>query len=60
LRAQSNWRRRTVFIIALNVVATFTILKVFSIFVSLRLDDKALAVGGHAVCGEEAHALLED
>jgi ammonium transporter, Amt family len=47
------------FIIVLNVVATFIILKVISMFVKLRMDEKTLAVGDRAVHGEEAYALLE-
>jgi ammonium transporter, Amt family len=46
-------------IIVLNVVATFIILKVISMFVKLRMDEKTLAVGDRAVHGEEAYALLE-
>jgi Amt family ammonium transporter len=40
------------FIIVFNVVATFILLKVISIFVSLRYDDKTLAIGDEAIHGE--------
>jgi Amt family ammonium transporter len=43
------------FIIAFNVVATFVILKVISIFVSLRMDEATLRVGDDAVHGETAY-----
>ena len=44
-----------VFIIVFNVVATFVILKVISIFVSLRMDEATLRVGDDAVHGETAY-----
>jgi Amt family ammonium transporter len=47
------------FIIAFNAVATFIILKIIGLMVPLRMDDKTLRVGDHAVHGEEAYALLE-
>jgi Amt family ammonium transporter len=43
------------FIIAYNVVATFIILKVISIFVSLRMDETTLLIGDDAVHGETAY-----
>jgi Amt family ammonium transporter len=43
------------FIIVLNIVATFIILKVISIFVSLRMDEATLRVGDDAVHGETAY-----
>jgi Amt family ammonium transporter len=43
------------FIIAYNAVATFVILKVISIFVSLRMDETTLRVGDDAVHGETAY-----
>src|SRR5271157_4741947 len=43
------------FIIVFNVVATFIILKVISIFVSLRMDEATLRVGDDAVHGETAY-----
>jgi Amt family ammonium transporter len=43
------------FIIAWNVVATFIILKVISVFVSLRMDETTLRVGDDAVHGETAY-----
>ena len=43
------------FIIVFNVVATFVILKVISIFVSLRMDEATLRVGDDAVHGETAY-----
>jgi Amt family ammonium transporter len=45
------------FIIVYNVIATFIILKVISIFVSLRMDDATLKVGDDAVHGETAYAI---
>src|ERR1700734_2920696 len=42
------------FIIVYNVIATFIILKVISIFVSLRMDEATLKVGDDAVHGETA------
>jgi Amt family ammonium transporter len=45
------------FIIAYNVVATFVILKVISIFVPLRMDEASLKVGDDAVHGETAYAI---
>ena len=45
------------FIIAYNVVATFIILKVISIFVPLRMDEASLKVGDDAVHGETAYAI---
>ncbi len=43
------------FIIAFNVVATFVILKVISVFVPLRMDETTLRVGDDAVHGETAY-----
>jgi Amt family ammonium transporter len=43
------------FIIVLNVIATYVILKVISIFVSLRMDEATLRVGDDAVHGETAY-----
>ena len=43
------------FIIVFNVVATFIILKVISIFVALRMDEATLRVGDDAVHGETAY-----
>jgi ammonium transporter, Amt family len=45
------------FIIVYNVVATFIILKVISLFVPLRMDEAALKVGDDAVHGETAYAI---
>jgi Amt family ammonium transporter len=42
------------FIIVLNAVATFVILKIIGMFVPLRMDEKSLLVGDMAVHGEEA------
>src|ERR1700727_1674446 len=42
------------FIIVYNAIATFIILKVISIFVSLRMDEATLKVGDDAVHGETA------
>lgn len=48
------------FIIVLNVVATYIILKVVSLFVPLRMDEATLLIGDDAVHGEEAYALDGD
>ncbi|MFZ1922230.1 MAG: ammonium transporter [Xanthobacteraceae bacterium] len=45
------------FIIVYNVIATYIILKVISIFVSLRMDEATLKVGDDAVHGETAYAI---
>jgi Amt family ammonium transporter len=48
------------FIIAVNVVGTYIILKVVSMFVALRMDETTLLIGDDAVHGEEAYALDGD
>ncbi len=48
------------FIIGFNIVGTFIILKIVSLFVPLRMDDRTLAVGDDAVHGEEAYAIFAD
>jgi ammonium transporter, Amt family len=48
------------FIIVFNAIGTFIILKIISIFVSLRMPDSVLAIGDDAVHGEEAYALDGD
>jgi ammonium transporter, Amt family len=45
------------FIIVYNVIATYIILKVISIFVSLRMDEATLKVDDDAVHGETAYAI---
>src|SRR5271169_2867001 len=45
------------FIIVLNAIATFIILKVISFIVPLRMDDATLKVGDDAVHGESAYAI---
>jgi len=45
------------FIIVLNAIVTYIILKVISIFVSLRMDEATLKVGDDAVHGETAYAI---
>ena len=45
------------FIIALNAIATYIILKVISFIVPLRMDDATLKVGDDAVHGETAYAI---
>ena len=42
------------FIIVLNAVATFAILKIIGMFVPLRMDEKSLQIGDMHVHGEEA------
>ena len=48
------------FIIVINVIGTFILLKIVSIFVPLRMDDRMLAIGDDAVHGEEAYAIFAD
>jgi ammonium transporter, Amt family len=48
------------FMIGYNAVATFIVIKIVSLFVSLRMDDKTLAVGDAAVHGEDAYAIQGD
>jgi ammonium transporter, Amt family len=43
------------FIIVFNVIMTFVLLKIISIFVSLRMDETTLRVGDDAVHGETAY-----
>ncbi|HUZ71489.1 MAG TPA: ammonium transporter [Stellaceae bacterium] len=45
------------FIIVYNIIATFIILKVISMFTPLRMDDATLKVGDDAVHGETAYAI---
>ncbi len=45
------------FIIVYNIVATFIILKVISIFVPLRMDEATLKIGDDAAHGETAYAI---
>jgi ammonium transporter, Amt family len=45
------------FIIVLNAVATYVILKIISRFVSLRMDESTLQLGDKAVHGEDAYAM---
>ncbi len=45
------------FIIVFNAIMTYIILKVISIFVSLRMDEATLKVGDDAVHGETAYAI---
>jgi Amt family ammonium transporter len=46
-----------VFIIVLNVIATYIILKIISFIVPLRMDDKMLEIGDDAAHGETAYAM---
>jgi ammonia channel protein AmtB len=45
------------FIIVVNVILTYTILKIISLIVPLRMDEKTLTIGDEAVHGEEAYAM---
>ncbi len=45
------------FIIVFNAIMTYIILKVISIFVTLRMDEATLKVGDDAVHGETAYAI---
>jgi ammonium transporter, Amt family len=46
-----------VFIIVLNIIMTFIILKIVSFIVPLRMDEKMLQVGDDAAHGETAYAM---
>ncbi|MGC9127799.1 MAG: ammonium transporter [Acidithiobacillus sp.] len=46
------------FIIALNLVMTYVILKLISLLVPLRMDEETLLIGDDAVHGEEAYAFF--
>ena len=48
------------FIIVLNVVGTFIILKLIGLVVPLRLDEETLLIGDDALHGEEAYAIFGD
>jgi Amt family ammonium transporter len=48
------------FIIVLNVVGTFILLKIIGLFINLRFDDETLLIGDDAVHGEEAYAIYSD
>jgi len=48
------------FIIVLNVVGTFILLKLIGLVVSLRMDEETLAIGDDAIHGEEAYAIFGD
>jgi ammonium transporter, Amt family len=45
------------FIIVLNAVATYVILKIISLIVPLRMDETTLQLGDKAVHGEDAYAM---
>ena len=48
------------FIIVLNVIGTFIILKLIGLVVPLRLDEESLLIGDDALHGEEAYAIYGD
>lgn len=48
------------FIIGLNVVMTFVLLKIIGLFVPLRMPEEILEIGDDAVHGEEAYAFFGD
>ncbi|WP_298282960.1 ammonium transporter [Acidocella sp.] len=48
------------FIIVVNVVGTFILLKLIGLFVPLRMDEETLLIGDDAVHGEEAYAIYAD
>ncbi len=48
------------FIIVLNVVMTYVLLKVIGVFVPLRMPETMLEIGDDAVHGEEAYAFYGD
>jgi ammonium transporter, Amt family len=45
------------FIIVVNAVLTYVILKIISLIVPLRMDEKTLTIGDEAVHGEQAYAM---
>jgi Amt family ammonium transporter len=49
-----------IFIIVLNVIGTFIILKLIGLVVPLRLDEESLLIGDDALHGEEAYAIYGD
>lgn len=61
-----NWHQVTLqlygaaFIIVLNIVVTYIILKLISFIVPLRMSEEDLLVGDDAAHGEEAYALFGD
>ncbi|OYV50729.1 MAG: ammonium transporter [Rhodospirillales bacterium 20-60-12] len=48
------------FIIVVNVVGTYILLKLIGLVVSLRMDEETLLIGDDAVHGEEAYAIFAD
>ncbi len=48
------------FIIAVNAIGTFILLKLIGIFVPLRMDQEMLMMGDEAAHGEEAYAIFAD
>jgi Amt family ammonium transporter len=48
------------FIIVINVVLTYILLKLISLFTPLRMDEETLIIGDDAVTGEEAYAIYDD
>ncbi len=48
------------FIILLNVVVTYVLLKVISFFIPLRMSEEDMLIGDDAAHGEEAYALFGD
>jgi Amt family ammonium transporter len=48
------------FIITINVIGTFIILKLIGLVVPLRLDEESLLIGDDALHGEEAYAIFAD
>jgi Amt family ammonium transporter len=48
------------YIIVINVIGTFIILKLIGLVVPLRLDEESLLIGDDAAHGEEAYAIYGD
>ncbi len=48
------------FIIVVNVIGTFIILKLIGLVIPLRSDDETLMIGDDAIHGEEAYAIFAD
>lgn len=48
------------FIIGLNILVTFVILKIISVFTPLRMNEEQLLIGDDAIHGEEAYAFFGD
>ncbi|MBU2816868.1 ammonium transporter, partial [Acidithiobacillus ferrooxidans] len=63
---EGNWHQvwlqlvGAAFIIVLNIVVTYILLKLISLVVPLRMSEEELLIGDDAVHGEEAYAFFGD